>query len=268
MNAFNRRRALLNRAAATVTLVAVCFALLSGWTAQSASAGTLTITFGGQVVQTSGSPTPNPAVGTSVSGTMTVTNLDPTPTATFDYSSINAMANSFEGVGSWSIQFGAGPAITGGGGGSINSYSQGDFQGPNDFTPANASLDFSSYGAFGDPALNLTFANASAPGGAADYHDLLVTLISALPADLTTASAFLHGFNTTYGPGNTPANFPVGFLDTGTGSGKFIYFQISAFSASYQTAVTPVPAALPLFATALGGLAVLRCRRRKPQAAA
>jgi hypothetical protein len=268
MIAFQSRRALFNRAAAVVTFTALCFALFSGWAAPSASAGTLTITFGGQVVQTFGSPTPDPALGTPVTGTMTITNLDPTPTGTFDYSGINAFVNDFQGNGSWSIQFGAGPAITGSGSGGVNSYSQGDFQGPNDFTAANATFDISSYGAFGDPALTLSFANANAPGGAADYHDLLLTLISDLPTDLTAASAFLHGFNTVYGPGNTLASFPVGALDLNTGSGKLIYFQISAFSASYQTAVTPVPAALPLFATALGGLGVLRWRRRKPQAAA
>ncbi len=77
--------------------------------------------------------------------------------------------------------------------------------------------------------------------------------------------------NEIFGPGPLPNNGPnfehVALLNI-TGLGAAAYATFTSTQAAFEFALVPIPAALPLFGAALGGLVLLRIRRNRGSASA
>jgi hypothetical protein len=91
---------------------------------------------------------------------------------------------------------------------------------------------------------------------------------------LVAALDFIDSTDLVYVVSGTLSNYASGFSVTANASGNFFYLAPSAFPNGNQyngtiPSTTPLPAALPLFASGLGGLGLLGWRRkRKAQAVA
>jgi hypothetical protein len=224
--------------------VAAAATLSFGLAAGSAEAGTYTVDFSGTVLYGNGVAYESQA-GNDVHGTLVFSNLADTPTSTSDNGS--DAFNNFASTVSWTFQVGALPTFTGGGNvGTVMSVS----------AISDSHLWINTEYDANDRSIYLQLANNDTSAMPGDFHDRLFSLVSAAPTSLAGLIAFLG------------ANLdPQGFFSDGT-LGDGVDYQITGFSAAYTTAVTPVPAALPLFASALLGLGGVAWRRRKAAHAA
>ncbi len=84
-----------------------------------------------------------------------------------------------------------------------------------------------------------------------------VSFLAADPGNALSAYAFNLNFQADSGYGYTTVFFPLSFLGNSYGG-------IDTFAAS--TSVTPLPAALPLFATGIGAMGLLGWRRKRKNA--
>jgi hypothetical protein len=240
----------LGRQLAVAAQLAVAVGTLCAFGSAAAKASTLTISFAGTTVAIAdagiglGSSDLSP-LGTAVSGTMTIEAED-LPVISMGngttiyqvFASLAGKASSYtfhiDGVGDY--------------GESAPGY------------VANASnysnLTGLAYQLIGSTALELGFVTGSPSGSLTDY---VVGHLYSLPTTLAEMKTFVGNFDSLFG------NFAFGlFLDYANGAGS--YFKLTEFSSVYTagpTAVTPIPAALPLFASALGGLGLVGWRKRR-----
>jgi hypothetical protein len=217
----------------------------------AAQAGTLTITFGGTTkaipdLGTGTTITELAPAGTTVSGSLSIEVDDAAIASDDGTSAYNFFLSSSGKVSNYTFHIDGGADYGESGSGAIVNLS--NFIG----------LTGVAYQVLGSYTLQLGFLNDSPAGS---YLDYAFNHLSSLPTTLAEYQALLGSFNSPYG------SFPFGvLLNSASNVGSF--FELTEFSSVYTaspTAVTPIPAALPLFASALGGLGFAGWRKRRAQ---
>jgi hypothetical protein len=211
-------------------LAVAALAAALGFTASAASATTVDVTFSGTI---NFSSDPN-FQGTAISGAFTTDLANPTY-----YSDAHNLIYGFSGSGSGTID------TTSFAGGAV--FFSNDFTYQTHFNSHDLQFEFAS----GDYDIQLYFSSSVLSPG-------LIQTLADLPPDLTALKALfgpdLTNLNTIFYQSQPVTSFA---LDTLT----FHVIQASPVSQ------TPVPAALPLLATALAGLGFAAWRRRTQHAA-
>jgi hypothetical protein len=122
------------------------------------------------------------------------------------------------------------------------------------------------------PALSLQVTSNSSGFGLGEYIGNPNSNFFTVSAGIITRAAFLDFGSDNSSPQVTCCTLVFEFIpgeqiDAGLGNGPNGVFQVAANLVFTPVAETPLPAALPLFATGLGALGLLGWRRKRKQAA-